>query len=265
MSLLRRRSTGREVVVFGHRFRPTKRFAAAALLASSLVGGCATFGGNVKGSFTCNAPEGTCAPSSVIDDRALAMISGDRQGMQPAGPVQSDREVRPLVASAPGTPVSLSSQRVLKIVFPAFVDGQGRFHETSVVRAVVDQGAWMTASAGRPADVVDTEGLLVTQPLDGTKEVAAREAAARQLAARLVDSPAPEKVAAARAAAATLTAAPAQAAKPVAPLPIAATAAGQGASTPALSRESIAADVKRVLSASGPVNKPTSFVGQVED
>jgi hypothetical protein len=32
-------------------------------------------GGNVKGSFACQAPDGICAPSSTIDDRALAMVA----------------------------------------------------------------------------------------------------------------------------------------------------------------------------------------------
>jgi conjugal transfer pilus assembly protein TraV len=31
--------------------------------------GCAVLGGNVKGSFSCRAPEGNCAPTSVIDER----------------------------------------------------------------------------------------------------------------------------------------------------------------------------------------------------
>ncbi|MEL0254290.1 MAG: conjugal transfer protein, partial [Novosphingobium sp.] len=39
------------------------------------LSGCTTFGGNVKGNFSCSAPDGICAPSSSIDDRALAMIA----------------------------------------------------------------------------------------------------------------------------------------------------------------------------------------------
>ena len=41
------------------------------------LNGCASFGGNVRGSFSCAAPDGICAPSSTIDDRALALISAD--------------------------------------------------------------------------------------------------------------------------------------------------------------------------------------------
>ena len=42
-----------------------------------LVSGCTTLGTNVSGSFRCDAPDGVCAPASAIDDRALAMISGE--------------------------------------------------------------------------------------------------------------------------------------------------------------------------------------------
>ncbi|MCE3543613.1 hypothetical protein LXJ56_25870, partial [Escherichia coli] len=49
----------------------------AAILAGTLLSGCMTMGGTVKGDFACRAPDGICAPSSVIDDRALALILGD--------------------------------------------------------------------------------------------------------------------------------------------------------------------------------------------
>ena len=38
---------------------------------------CATFGGTIRGDFSCAAPDGICAPSSTIDDRALALISAE--------------------------------------------------------------------------------------------------------------------------------------------------------------------------------------------
>ena len=41
------------------------------LLATS---GCAVLGGNVKGNFSCRAPEGDCAPTSVIDGRATETV-----------------------------------------------------------------------------------------------------------------------------------------------------------------------------------------------
>ena len=41
---------------------------------SGLLAGCASFGGNVKGDFICRAPDGTCSPTSNIDDQAVAGI-----------------------------------------------------------------------------------------------------------------------------------------------------------------------------------------------
>ena len=50
-----------------------KALISLALLGTAL-GGCTTLGTNVAGSFRCSAPDGVCAPSSVIDDSALARI-----------------------------------------------------------------------------------------------------------------------------------------------------------------------------------------------
>ena len=47
-------------------------WAAAATAALAALAGCAMFRGNVKGNFQCSAPGGMCAPSSSIDDQALA-------------------------------------------------------------------------------------------------------------------------------------------------------------------------------------------------
>ena len=43
---------------------------ACGIVAASLLAGCATLGGNVEGNFACRAPEGTCAPTSLIDAQA---------------------------------------------------------------------------------------------------------------------------------------------------------------------------------------------------
>ena len=55
--------------------KPIRRRAGSAptLLAFFALGGCASLGGNIAGSFSCPAPDGVCAPASAIDDRALAM------------------------------------------------------------------------------------------------------------------------------------------------------------------------------------------------
>lgn len=123
------------------------------LLAGLLTGtaglsGCASLGGNVKGDFTCKAPDGICAPSSMIDDRALAMISGEDGDrlIQPAGPyAEPPTEGRGYQnVAAPAR----TRERVLRIVFPAQIDAAGRLHEQSAVHAVVEQGEWSQALAG---------------------------------------------------------------------------------------------------------------------
>jgi conjugal transfer pilus assembly protein TraV len=125
------------------------KFLLAGLLAGTAgLSGCASLGGNVKGDFTCKAPGGICAPSSMIDDRALAMISGEDGDrlIQPAGPyAEPPTEGRGYQnVAAPAR----TRERVLRIVFPAQIDAAGRLHEQSAVHAVVEQGEWSQALAG---------------------------------------------------------------------------------------------------------------------
>lgn len=89
---------------------------AALVLASS---GCAMLGGNVKGSFTCKAPAGDCAPTSVIDERATRSAGSEAPSLarRPAD-TPADR--------GPG------ADR-LSVVLAAFRDAQGRTHEARVV------------------------------------------------------------------------------------------------------------------------------------
>ncbi|MGB3470899.1 MAG: conjugal transfer protein [Erythrobacter sp.] len=119
------------------------------------LAGCTTLGTNINGSFTCGpSDEGSCAPATVIDNRALVEITGDTSYI-PAGPYQAP--VRPMppgtVALAAAQPAQVvpGEQKVLRIVFPAQFDRAGRYHETSVVQAVVDTGQWIKAS---PSDEV---------------------------------------------------------------------------------------------------------------
>ena len=86
---------------------------AALLIASS---GCAVLGGNVKGSFSCKAPAGDCAPTSVIDERATRAASVETATML----VQRQAEPKP------------DADR-LRVVLAAFRDAQGRTHEARVV------------------------------------------------------------------------------------------------------------------------------------
>ena len=128
--------------------------AAFTLIAAAALTGCTTLGGNVKGSFACRAPDGMCAPTSKIDDQALAMISGGDGDAMPATVINPyERTDTRFVPTASASP-SRSNERVLRIVFPAHVDRLGRFREASAIHAVVERGSWVTpaqsASAAMP-------------------------------------------------------------------------------------------------------------------
>ena len=88
-------------------------FKLGALVSLALaIGGCTTLGGNVKGDFACRAPEGSCAPTSAIDEQAT-------KAMQPEG------------ANAPSSPPM--NGRTLRVVLAAWRDANGREHEARVV------------------------------------------------------------------------------------------------------------------------------------
>jgi conjugal transfer pilus assembly protein TraV len=121
---------------------------AVALASGTMMTGCTTMGGNIKGNFSCMAPDGICAPSSTIDDRALAMIAGedgDRM-ISPAGPYTAPQGAGRSFDTAAVVPAR-SQERVLRIVFPAQIDGAGRLHEQTAVHAVVERGEWQRALA----------------------------------------------------------------------------------------------------------------------
>lgn len=147
---------------------PRSKVAGAAVLglAATQMAACTTFlGSNIKGSFSCNAPGGTCAPSTVIDDQALSVIQNARpltpQSRSPAGPYfqPSARRPAPVAALAPAGRGRLAAaseglvhreRRVLKVVFPSYVDGAGNLHEPRIVHTVADEGGWMQLSSGEP-------------------------------------------------------------------------------------------------------------------
>lgn len=142
---------------------PRAKVAGAAVLglAATQMAACTTFlGSNIKGSFSCNAPGGTCAPSTVIDDQALSVIQNARP-MSPAGPYfqPSARRPAPVAALAPAGRGRLATaseglvhreRRVLRVVFPSYVDGAGNLHEPRIVHTVADEGGWMQLSSGAP-------------------------------------------------------------------------------------------------------------------
>jgi len=96
-----------------------------------LLAGCAAIGGNVKGNFVCNAPDGICSPTSAIDDQAVASMG-----------IQSDSN------SALAAPVAgMHSASALKIILPARQDRFGRWRDQTVVYAELDVVPGMAALA----------------------------------------------------------------------------------------------------------------------
>lgn len=154
--------------------QPRFRRAAGVLaigLAATQLAACTTFlGSNVKGSFSCSAPGGTCAPSTVIDDHALNLIQNARPMVPetrfPAGPTferqprRSNTRTSAARQEGQGRLAAVRpdlvhrERRVLKVVFPSYVDGAGNFHEPRVVHTVADEGGWMQLSTVAPTPVL---------------------------------------------------------------------------------------------------------------
>lgn len=201
--------------------------AAVGLAATQLAACTSLFGGNIKGSFACSAPGGTCAPSTLIDDQALSVIQNARP-MTPAGPfIRQPAAAKPVTTAytpagsgrlvPSGNGMVHRERRVLKVVFPSFVDGGGNLHEPRIVHAVVDDGAWMQLSSGEPNLGEQVEGRAVSLASAALTPVPGVPAPmADASAASLVDHgaapadpapaalPTPEAIAAARAKAAAL-------------------------------------------------------------
>lgn len=205
--------------------RKSNRFAraggaAAACLAALPLAACATlFGGNVKGNFSCSAPGGTCAPSTVIDDAALATIQNARPMTPTSGPwPQPQHRMRgegQVIAAA--NDVVHRDRRVVKVVFPSYVDQRGYLHEARVVHAVADAGGWMQlGGAGRDpqapspmpreqaaqvAPLPDQQGVAQTGLADWSLEQVQGRPTTQEPAIAGVDvrAPDPARVAAARA------------------------------------------------------------------
>jgi conjugal transfer pilus assembly protein TraV len=96
---------------------------------------CASLGSNISGSFDCKAPGGSCAPTSQIDAAAsVAMLD------------QSPSSGRRNLTSAAQT--ARTGERVLKIVFPGFVDASGNLHEARSVHVVARSPDWAATLAG---------------------------------------------------------------------------------------------------------------------
>lgn len=110
--------------------------------------GCTTLGGNIKGSFSCRAPGGTCAPMGMIDSSAVSALGADATAIgtmpNPAAPSGSFT-----LAGYPGAEPGRSSDRVLKVVFPAHADASGIYREEAVAHVVVERGSWVQSVASR--------------------------------------------------------------------------------------------------------------------
>lgn len=90
---------------------------AALMAVITTTSGCAVLGGNVKGSFSCRAPEGNCAPTSVIDEAAThAAGKAPQAALAPAARIKSQ-----------------ISEGRLRVVLAAYRDADGRTHEARVV------------------------------------------------------------------------------------------------------------------------------------
>lgn len=100
------------------------RISALLGLAASIAG-CATLGGNVKGDFDCRAPEGSCAPTTLIDSAAIGEAGTGRASG--AATNQPPSAADPRQAGA----------RSLRIVIAAYRDTAGRDHEARVVHVAL--------------------------------------------------------------------------------------------------------------------------------
>ena len=181
----------------------------AGLAALTMLSGCATFGSNVRGSFSCAAPDGICAPSSSIDDRALAMIAGESGGdAVPAGPYMETRPkaraprttaTRQIVPVVPGD-ARRTQERVLRIVFQPYIDERGRLHEMSAVHAVVQSGEWQQQSLASATLIPDRNAAVMRPMAESLAEAVDRaDPAIVDVTAIDPDLPDPAVVAAARA------------------------------------------------------------------
>jgi conjugal transfer pilus assembly protein TraV len=110
--------------------------------------GCTTLGGNIKGSFSCRAPGGTCAPMGMIDRAAVSALGADATAIGTMGDERSF-PAHMTLAGYPGSEPGRSADRVLKIVFPAHADATGIYREEAVAHVVIERGSWVQNVASR--------------------------------------------------------------------------------------------------------------------
>lgn len=140
------------------------------LAVSLALSGCTTFGTNVSGSFRCEAPDGICAPSTVIDDRALVQIArGDRDGfVSPTSLYKVDDGIGAQRGAGNGVrasdPLAVTNEGFrLSVVFPSYTDTSGIRHERSVVSVnaqLPGRGGGSAELAKRPQERGGAGGIL---------------------------------------------------------------------------------------------------------
>ena len=139
------------------------------LLCASCLAGCTTMGTNVSGSFRCDAPDGICAPSTVIDDSAIARIEETSSSdlLNPAGPFQMDDGIdapvhNTILAAAPAVSRAAPAYE-LAVVFPGYTDASGTPHARRVVKtqaSLPGRGDRLDALAARGRAPSRNQGLL---------------------------------------------------------------------------------------------------------
>jgi conjugal transfer pilus assembly protein TraV len=136
----------------------------------------------------------------MIDDRALAMITGST-GPLAAAPaagrsMAGGANIVP-VRTGVGSDIGRTQEKVLRIVFMPYVDEDGRLHESSAVRTVVETGDWRRAivAGAAPGRVSDVAGTARSQP--SLAEIV--DGAEAELAASAANLPDPAAIEAARA------------------------------------------------------------------
>lgn len=225
--------------------------ASLAVLALSAVAltSCASLGGNVKGDFLCRAPGGSCAPSIVIDDQALAQIGEARPlPASQSSPWNMPNRTAPNVAQA-GNGIVNAPPRVTQVVFPAFVDSNGYLHEARKVKMVAQAGGWVQLADGAPNPV---SGALAA--VKSNSEMTGFKLAAEPVAVSISTSLADPNVPSGEAVA--LARQKALLKQPVTPEEIKAAVDAKLAGPPSLPPPSIQTGT--------PLNKPAGFSGKVD-
>lgn len=150
----------------------------AALVATAfglaVLAGCSTLGGNVRGNFQCTAPGGMCAPTSAIDDQALALIE-DGGSAPTSGSPSGEGDAR-FIRVKGNEATRAPAQRGLRIMLPARVDRFGRWREPQIVYADVSM-------AELPSTLGGAERLSLTELAAGAPEAVSVPSPARQAAA----------------------------------------------------------------------------------